>query len=150
MEKNSIPMEGGENDLKQMIKKINWLGVLPTLLVAAFMLVSVVLPHTSFASTTIPDPGLCSRVNGLNCNQYTLNGLIIRVINWILAITLAVDVLFMVIGGFLYITSAGNEERAKKGRTTVINAIIGLVIIILAYVIANVVSSFFSTENFTA
>jgi uncharacterized membrane protein len=56
----------------------------------------------------------------------------------------------MVIGGFLYITSAGNEERAKKGRTTVINAIIGLVIIILAYVIANVVSSFFSTENFTA
>lgn len=132
-----------------MMKKINWLGVLPIVAVALVMVFSIIAPHAQ-ASSQIPDPGLCSKVNGLNCTNYTLNGLIIRVINWILAITLAVDVLFMIIGGFLYITSAGNEDRAKKGRTTVINAIIGLVIIILAYVIANVVSSFFSTETFTA
>lgn len=135
--------------MKQMMKKINWLGVLPIVAVALVMVFSIIAPHAQ-ASSQIPDPGLCSKVNGLNCTNYTLNGLIIRVINWILAITLAVDVLFMIIGGFLYITSAGNEDRAKKGRTTVINAIIGLVIIILAYVIANVVSSFFSTETFTA
>lgn len=132
-----------------MMKKINWLGVLPIVAVALVMAFAIIVPHAQ-ASSQIPDPGLCSKVNGLNCTNYTLNGLIIRVINWILAITLAVDVLFMIIGGFLYITSAGNEDRAKKGRTTVINAIIGLVIIILAYVIANVVSSFFSTETFTA
>ncbi len=132
-----------------MMKKINWLGVVPIVAVVVLMGISIIAPSFAHASQ-IPDPGLCTKVNGLNCTNYTLNGLIIRVINWILAITLAVDVLFMIIGGFLYITSAGNEDRAKKGRTTVINAIIGLVIIILAYVIANVVSSFFSTENFTA
>lgn len=133
-----------------MMKKINWLGVVPIVAVALLMGVALFAPQAHAAGSQLPDPGLCSKVNGLNCTNYTLNGLIIRVINWILAITLAVDVLFMIIGGFLYITSAGNEDRAKKGRTTVINAIIGLVIIILAYVIANVVSSFFSTENFTA
>lgn len=103
-----------------------------------------------FASAALPNADqFCSggRVQGLNCNNYTLNGLIVKVINWVLGITLAVDVLFIIIGGFLYITSAGNEDRAKKGKTTVINAIIGLVIIILAYVIAQVVSNFFETES---
>jgi threonine synthase len=40
-----------------------------------------------------------------------------------------------------YITSAGNEETAEKGRKTAVNAIIGIVIIILAYVIVNVVAN---------
>ncbi len=90
---------------------------------------------------------LCNKLDGINCNDVTLNELIIKVINWILAIVLAIDVLFIIIGGFLYITAAGNEDRAKKGRTTVINAVIGLVIIIMAYVIAQVVSSFFAEEQ---
>jgi hypothetical protein len=137
--------------LKQTLKKVNWLGWAQVLTVFALMLVPVFFSaRAASAAGQLPVPPGLEAVPGLNNNKYTLNGLIIRVITWILAITLAVDVLFMIIGGFLYITSAGNEERAKKGRTTVINAIIGLVIIILAYVIANVVSSFFSTENFTA
>jgi hypothetical protein len=137
--------------LKQTLKKVNWLGWAQVLTVFALMLVPVFFSaRAASAAGQLPVPPGLEAVPGLNNNKYTLNGLIIRVITWILAITLAVDVLFMIIGGFLYITSAGNEERAKKGRTTVINAIIGLVIIILAYVIANVISSFFSTEQIAA
>ena len=134
--------------MKQILKKTNWFGLAQVLFV--FALVLSPIAFSSFAQAgTLPEPkGLCE--TGLNCTKVTLNQLIIKVIRWILAITLAVDVLFMIIGGFLYITSAGNEERAKKGRTTVINAIIGLVIIILAYVIANVISSFFSAEEIAA
>ncbi len=60
------------------------------------------------------------------------------------AITFGIAVLFLIIGGFWYITSAGNEETAAKGKSTVINAIIGIVIIILSYVIINVVSNLVS------
>lgn len=92
----------------------------------------------------LTDPGCPS---GINCTKDTdLNKFIIRIINIILGVTLAIDVLFLIIGGFFYITSAGNEERASKGKSTVINAIIGLVIIVLAYVIANVVASFFEKQ----
>lgn len=104
----------------------------------------VLWPGEAAAALREP-PGLCS--GGLNCNKVPLNTLIIKVINWILAIVLAIDVLVIIIGGFLYITSAGNEERAKSGRKAVINAIIGLIIIIMAYVIAQVVNSFFADEN---
>ena len=134
--------------MKQILKRVNWFGLAQVALVFALVLAPVALSHPAHAGT-LPEPkGLCE--TGLNCTKVTLNQLIIKVIRWILAITLAIDVLFLIIGGFLYITSAGNEERAKKGRTTVINAIIGLVIIILAYVIANVISSFFSAEEIAA
>lgn len=80
---------------------------------------------------------------GINCSSDTsLNSLILKVINWILSITLVVDVLFLIIGGFFYIISAGNEEREHQGKTTIINAIVGLIIIILSYVIAVTVANY--------
>ena len=107
--------------------------------VSRTMLVSalVLLPNIAFAlSGTCPE--------GVNCNtNVDVNTVILSVINWMLSITLALDVLFLIIGGFFYITSAGNEERATKGKTTIVNAIIGLIIIIMSYGIAKMVERFF-------
>ncbi len=87
--------------------------------------------------------------SGLNCTAGAngLNGLIKVVINWLLGIAFGVAVLFLIIGGFWYITSAGNEETAEKGKGTAINAIIGIVIIILSYVIINVISGLVSSAG---
>lgn len=82
---------------------------------------------------------------GLPCSDPGATGFIGNIINWLLSIAFGVAVLFLIIGGFWYITSAGNEENAEKGKKTVINAIIGLIIIILSYVIVNVVVGFGST-----
>jgi hypothetical protein len=120
--------------LKQTLQKIDW-SIIVKVTLAAFLLFAPVFASTTFALT---DPGCPT---GINCTKDTdLNKFILRIINIILGVTLAIDVLFLIIGGFFYITSAGNEERASKGKTTVINAIIGLVIIVLSYVIANVVA----------
>lgn len=48
-------------------------------------------------------------------------------------------VVLIIYGGFLYITSAGEEEGAKKGKTIIIYCIIGLVIIFASYAIVNTV-----------
>jgi hypothetical protein len=52
----------------------------------------------------------------------------------------------LILGGFWYITSAGNEALATKGKQTVINAIIGIVIIILAYVVLTAVVGFVTSS----
>jgi hypothetical protein len=65
--------------------------------------------------------------------------IIIAVIRMLLTIAGALAVLFIIIGGFQYITSAGNDEQAEKGKKTLINAVIGMVLIILSYVIINVI-----------
>ena len=55
-----------------------------------------------------------------------------------------VGVIFMALliyGGFLYMTSAGNEEKVKKGKNTIIASVIGLLIIISGYSITLFITS---------
>lgn len=56
-----------------------------------------------------------------------------------LALAGLIAVAFIVYGGFLYITSAGNPEGSKAGLAAVTNASIGLVIVLAAWVIINTV-----------
>ena len=132
------------NSLKLKFKKINWIKVAKLLVVTVLVLlplVAVVAP--AHAQLTQPN---CEGT-GLNCRTTDANALIKNVINWLLGIAFGVAVLFLIIGGFWYITSAGNEETAEKGKSTAINAIIGIVIIILSYVIVNVVASLVSKSS---
>lgn len=50
-----------------------------------------------------------------------------------------VAVIAIVYGGYLYMTSGGNEVQRKKGRSVLTWAIVGLVVVIAAAVIVNVV-----------
>ena len=47
---------------------------------------------------------------------------------------------YIIYGGFLFITSSGSPDRAARGRKTVFNAIIGLVIAIASVGVVNWVS----------
>ncbi len=51
----------------------------------------------------------------------------------------AVAVIFIIIAGIQYITSAGNPERAKRAKDTILYAIIGLVVALFATAIVNFV-----------
>jgi|SRR5579872_920726 len=84
--------------------------------------------------------GLCLPTNSIGTTT-TANTLILRGINILLGIAAAIAILFLIIGGFQYITSAGNEESAKKGRQTVVNALIGLAIVILSFAIVTIVNN---------
>ena len=50
-----------------------------------------------------------------------------------------VAVIAVIYGGYLYMTARGNAEQAKKGRTVLTWAIIGLVVVLAAAVIVNVI-----------
>src|ERR1700722_16096212 len=52
------------------------------------------------------------------------NGLIYNIIATLLLLAGGVGVLVIIVGGFQYLTSAGNEEQAEKGKKTLINAVI--------------------------
>ncbi len=102
----------------------------------------------STAALTCPDgttekAGICIPVNNNSTDSIlgsdSLVGLIKNVLNILLYIAGAISVLFVVIGGYQYLSSGGNEEAAEKGRKTVTNAIIGIVVVVLAFTIINVV-----------
>lgn len=58
-----------------------------------------------------------------------------RIVEWVLMLAGIIAVIYLVYGGILYITAGGDAEKATKGRTALVNAIIGIIIIILAVVI---------------
>lgn len=97
----------------------------------------LVLPFSALAD--LPQPG-CGSLNGVSCTSGGANDLIVEIINIALGLAFLIAVLMLIYGGFRYIFDAGNEEGAKAGKKTVVNALIGLVIIILSYVIVQVVA----------
>ena len=74
-------------------------------------------------------------------NDTSISGFIMKIINIALAVAGLIAVLFLIIGGFRYITSAGNEETAEQAKKIITNAIIGIVVIILSFVIVRVISN---------
>lgn len=68
------------------------------------------------------------------------------VIEYALYLSAIIAVLFIIYGGYQYIFSGGSDDRAKAGRKTLANALIGLVIVVLAYVIVQVVYRFLTDD----
>ncbi len=64
---------------------------------------------------------------------------IMTVTDWIFYILLLVAVIMIIIGGFMFITSAGSPEKATGARQILIYAIIGLIIAVLAKLIPSIV-----------
>lgn len=75
-----------------------------------------------------------------------MNKIITGAIGWLLVIAGAIAVIYLIYGGLLYITAGGDAEKATKGRTALINAIIGIVIIALAFVIVSWINSIIGTS----
>lgn len=66
-----------------------------------------------------------------------------NIVNWLLVLAGILAVIFLVYGGILYITAGPDAEKATKGRTAVVNSVIGITIIILALAIINWVVNIF-------
>ena len=131
----------GVNSLKQMLKKVNWLVVAQMVVVMALALSPLFLGGAHDANAQLNRNFPCDPSTGLRCNETSIPQIFRTIINWALGIAFGIAVIFLIIGGFRYITAGGNEESVQKGKSSVINALIGIVIIVLSYVIVNVVAN---------
>jgi len=68
-----------------------------------------------------------------------LTAVIKLVVNIMLFIIGAVAVIMIVVGGIKYTVSNGNPEQIKNAKNTIMYAIVGIVLAILAYAIVNFV-----------
>ncbi|MDX2776379.1 pilin [Streptomyces caniscabiei] len=114
--------------------------------VAAFALVAMVgaaglFPATAEAVEVFEE---CEQQNSSVCTgQNSAPNMIEIVINTALYVLGMVAVLMIVIGGIRYTTSAGNSAQTKSAKDTILYAVIGLVVAILAYTIVNFVLNWF-------
>lgn len=74
--------------------------------------------------------------SGLAIGNESPEDIVIDLINWILGILALIAVIFILIGGFRWMTAGGNEESVETAKKILISAIIGLVIVLAAWGIA--------------
>lgn len=88
---------------------------------------------------TLAQTAECPGALGTFLCTSSLQKLITSISNIILLLVGVVAVLFLIIGGFQYISSAGNPETIQKAKTTILYAIIGILVTLIAYAAVNFV-----------
>ncbi len=73
----------------------------------------------------------------------TVTDLILRVIQWLIGISLILAFFSLVWGGIWYIISLGDESRVKQAKAIIFWAVIGVIIILIAYILVNTVAEIF-------
>lgn len=80
---------------------------------------------------------------GVNCAQGSstaeLTPTIANVVNTMIFVAGIVAVVAIIIGGLRYILSQGNEKAIEGAKNTILYAVIGLIVAVLAYAIVNFV-----------
>lgn len=66
------------------------------------------------------------------------NVIITNVLSIVFVVSILLVLFFLIVGAFRWITSGGEKEAVGKARGTIVNALIGLAILALAFVIARV------------
>lgn len=95
-------------------------------------------PSSSFQSGTNSTGGITNPLEQGGIS--TVSGLLGKVINWMLGLVGFIALIALITGGARMIMDFGNEEQVKKGKTTILWAVIGLLVVILSYAIINIVT----------
>jgi hypothetical protein len=79
------------------------------------------------------NPGACNS-SGTDATQ-TISSIIHTIVNLLSVIVGFAAVLMIIVGGFRYITSGGNDASVTSAKNTILYAIIGLVVVALSQLI---------------
>ncbi len=87
-----------------------------------------------------PQDTINDAVNNINPGANTdLGALITLIINMMIAAIGIAAVIMLIVGGFKYVFSQGNKETTASAKDTILYAIIGIVVAVLAFAIVNFV-----------
>ena len=72
-------------------------------------------------------------------NENALRPMIMSILNAIIAISGLIAVIYVIIGGINYMTSQGDAGKLQKAKNTILYALIGMTVAVLAFAIVNFV-----------
>lgn len=120
------------------------------------LLLSSVSPHPIHADETVVDPPVVVEMVALDpcnpkagsgiepskCINLSIGSVVATVVELFFVVAVVISLGFLIYGGIKWITSGGDKNAVSSARSTLIAAIVGLVIVFLSYVILNLVLIF--------
>jgi hypothetical protein len=110
----------------------------------AFMLVPVGAANALDPSNPIADVCKTDPTNSVCKSQGdSANALITKLVNILLFVIGALSTIMIIVGGIFYVTSSGDSSKITRAKNTIMYAVVGLVIALVAYAIVNWVIALF-------
>lgn len=91
------------------------------------------------SALSVQEGAEAARADGMPAELIGDNGVFSRLTNTILLIVGLISVIMLVYGGLRYILSGGDSKKVTDAKNTILYAIIGLIISLLAFAIVNFV-----------
>ncbi len=113
--------------------------------------IALVTPAAVFLTVTVPAfavdacAGPYNHLCALSSNN--IGSIVGTVIALIFAVAILVALLYLVWGGFKWLTSGGDKQAVASAREHIVAAIVGLVIIFLSYLVLNLILQFFGLNT---
>ena len=121
--------------------------VMPSIITSAFMLALVVAPLAGAAGTPIESDADSARGAGQTADLFGQTGVFQTITNVLLFILGAISVIMIIIGGLRYVISGGNATAVTAAKNTILYAIVGVIVALLAYAIVNFVLTSFTANG---
>lgn len=67
----------------------------------------------------------------------SLRDLVLKIVNFFLGFLGLLAVIMVIYGGFLYISSAGNDEKVGQAKKILLYAVLGIVVIVVSFALVN-------------
>lgn len=128
----------------------NLTKIIIAIIISAFSLNFLITSTPTYAQTDVCNseaPREVKDAAGCYGNANQLSGVIVGILNAIIAVSGLVAVVFVLIGGINYITSSGDSNKLEKAKKTILYATIGLVICALSFAIVNWTISAIDDQN---
>lgn len=110
------------------------------IIIFAFLSLVLFFPVLSFAQTNEPEtPAPANQMDlfqqSAGFSSAPAENIVANIISVVLGLLGILFVVLMIFSGYQWMTAGGNEETVKKAQGRIKNAIIGLIIIVMAYAI---------------
>lgn len=89
----------------------------------------------------------CAKGQGQQTDLFGQSGVFKRITDVMLFLIGAISVIMLIIGGVRYVLSGGESAKVSEAKNTILYAVIGVVVAILAYAVVNFVVTSFSAQG---
>ncbi|MFC1612559.1 hypothetical protein ACFL29_01780 [Patescibacteria group bacterium] len=121
---------------------MKYFKIFAVIMIASTLLLSPVFVGAQDLEKSIGD-SLQNLGEGAGLKDYESEGGLPKLVGTIINIFLSIIGVFFVVliiyGGYTWMSSFGNKEKVDKAKTVIVDAVIGLIILLAAYAISNFV-----------
>lgn len=138
--------------MKTIIKKISQNLMLPAFVLGVSFLAVPALQSAQVSADSVVDQGLQGGANSARgadqqADLFGDSGVFKTITNVLLFVIGAISVIMLIIGGIRYVVSGGDQSAITAAKNTILYAVVGIVVAILAFALVNFVISSFSATT---